>query len=310
MRFHFTSYAAIFLLLGLASCQEKMTENEIAGIGILPCRKPAAFIQKIGLDPNRCAFSTEGTANKGVLLLQAPAGPADTPLKTYQHPSWSQFGYMASVTTDEKGNAYCYPIPVVNTMDHTLKSIHSIYKIDGEKGEMKLFTSLPPIDSSEGVVPFGLLGIYYDCHGKKIYASSVGGSTRDKDAGKIYIIDPQSGKVLEEFKSGDAMGLCVGGVTGEKRLFYGKGRLPEVWSVELDKAGFVNGSPRKELSLDQLGPRGDDKARKIRLDKSGNLIILGIEFNYSLAAQSKKPETAYLFGYDRLEGKWILLQTH
>lgn len=310
MRFLPQQCLVFILMLHTISCQEKMTETEIAGIGILPCRKPASFIQKIGLDPNRCAYSTEGTAHKGVLLLQAPAGPADTPMKTYQHPSWSKYGYMASVTTDEKGNAFCYPIPVVNTMDNTLKTIHSIYRIDGETGEMKLFTTLPAIDSTEGVVPFGLLGIYYDCHGKKLYASSVGGSTRDKDAGKIYIIDPQSGKVLEEFKSGDAMGLCVGGVTGEKRLFYGKGRLPEIWSVELDKAGFVNGSPRKELSLDQIGPRGDDKARKIRLDKSGNLTILGIEFNYSLAAQSKKPETAYLFGYDRLEGKWILLQTH
>jgi hypothetical protein len=37
--------------------------------------------------------------------------------------------------------------------------------------------------------------------------------------------------------------------------------------------------------------------------------IYGVEFNYSLAAQSEKPETFYRFGYNQLEKKWVLLET-
>lgn len=302
----------LFFLLSMLSfvaCEEKMTEEEISNIGRQPCRKPAEFISQLGFDASRTAYSTEGTQYKGVLLLQAPATSADTAFKKYQHPTWSQHGYMASVTTDDFGNAYCFPIPVVNTMDHTLKTIHTVYKIDSKTGVMEAFTTLPLIDSSEGVVPFGMLGIYFDCHGKKLYVSSVGGSTRDKEMGMIYMIDPGTGKIQDQFKTGDAVGLCVGGITGEKRLYFGKGRLPEIWSIRLDKKGYFKGDLKFELSLDQLGPRGDDKARKIRFDQYGNMQIYGVEFNYSLAAQSEKPETFYRFGYNQLEKKWVLLET-
>jgi hypothetical protein len=152
---------------------------------------------------------------------------------------------------------------------------------------------------------FGLLGLFYDCHGKKIYASSVAGSTRDKENGIIYAVDPVDGKVTDQLTDRDALGLCVGGITGEKRLYFGSSRTPDIYSVELSKSGRFKGAVKKECSLDLLGPRGDDKARRIRFDKNGNMTIFGVEFNYNLTAPSEKQETIYHFRYDEEEKKWL-----
>lgn len=288
----------------ISSCEEKMPPEEIAEIGIKPCRVPAAFIKNLGFDAQRCAYSTEIGDFKGVLLIQSPLSAIDTPIKRYQHPSWAKFGYMSSISTDDQGNAYTFPIPFVNTLDHNLETIHTIYKIDGQSGEMKLFAQLPKPDSVEGIIPFGLLGIYFDCHGKKLYVSSVSGSTRDKENGNIYVLDPITGKILDQLKHTDAMGICVCGISGEKRLYFGKARTAEIYSIELNKEGMFKGEPKLAVSLSDRGPRGDDKARKIRFDKYGNMQIHGVEFNFSLAAQSKKPESIYQFIYNSMTGQW------
>lgn len=291
-----------------SSCKEKMTEDEILTIGIAPCRKPAAFIQTLGFDPNRSAYSTETDRYKGVILIQAPASETDTTRK-YQHPSWSKYGYMASITTDDLGNAYTFPVPFINTENQTIQTLNSIFKIDHSSGEMTLFTTLPKTDSVKDMVAYGLLGVYFDCHAKKIYVSSVNGSTRDKENGSLFVLDQTTGKVLDRLDGVDAMGLCVGGVTGEKKLYFGKARTPEVYTVELDKEGMFDGKPEFAISLDQLGPRGDDKARRIRFNTKSELVIHGIEFNFNLAGQSIKPETKYAFGYNREEKKWLLMST-
>lgn len=289
----------------LFSCEEEMTKQEIAQIGMTPCKSTAPFVQRTGLNPRYSGFSTSESAIKGLVLVQFPLNPQDTAGKrTWQDPSWQQYGWMGSITTDKVGNAYTAPLPKVNTLDNPLSKMNRIYKVDANTGKMDVFTVLPAADTSNGVVSFAVLGVYYDCHGDKIYASTVAGSTRDEERGVIYVIDPKDGKIVDEWEAGDAMGLFVGGATGEKRLYYGSARTSDVYSIELSKAGEFRGKSRKELSLDQLGPRGDDKARRIRLDARGNLLVFGVEFNYSLAAQSNKPETIYKFGYNQNEKKW------
>ena len=60
------------------------------------------------------------------------------------------------------------------------------------------------------------------------------------------------------------------------------------------------------MSLEGYGPRGDDKARKIKL--SGNkLLVSGTAFNYNLQAASEKPETLYTFIWLAKEKKWGLI---
>ncbi len=298
-----------FFILILASCSETMSESEIESIGRTKGKRPAAFIQMVGLDPNNAAFSSSVNNMKGIVLLQPVPQYKDSFLK-YQHPTWAQHGWMGTITTDDSGNVYTAPIPFVNSLDNTLSTINTIYKIDNQTGEMKLFYSLPKPDSVEGVMPFGIMGMYYDVHGKKLYAASIAGSTRDEEKGVIYVIDISRQSVVDKLAGIDAMGLFVGGMTGEKKLYFGTCRNAEIKSVLLDKSGAIISKPVQELSLDQLGPRGDDKARRIRYDNYGNLLVYGIEFNYSLAANSNRVETLYKFGYNKAEKKWVLMESH
>lgn len=303
--------STIVVALFFASCADKMTEEEIAQIGVVPCRKPASFIKQIGFNPALSAFSTTEHRMKGLVLIQLPKLAGDTlNKKIFQDSTWKQFGFMGSITTDESGNAYTAPIPMVNTLDVPTTEMNKIYKVDCNTAKMELYCTLPKPDSTVEIVPFGVLGVYYDCHGKKLYAASVSGSTRDDEKGVIYVIDINTKKIIDQLKGYDAAGVFVGGTTGEKRLYFGSTRKPNVYSVVLTKEGkFKNTEIKTELTLDQLGSRGNDKARRIRCDKYGNLIIYGVEFNYSLAAQTNRLETGYQFNYDETEKKWKFFKT-
>lgn len=300
-------YAIVICLYPfLFSCQEKMSEDEIARIGIESCRKPAAFISKIGFDPLKSAYSSSDKRLSGIVLIEAPKGGNESSMRKWQDSTWVRYGHMGSITTDENGNAYTAPIPFVNNLENTLKTIHRIYKINSETGHMSSFIDLPAIDSVAGVCAFGVLGLYYDCHGKKLYAASVGGSTQNEEKGILYAIDPTDGSIVDKLSGYDALGLFVGGVSGEKMLYFGHARSSDIYTVALSKDGKFIGTPKVALSLDGLGPRGMDKARRIRADKYGNLLIYGIDFSYNLAAQTERPETLYKFGYNKLEKKWVV----
>ncbi len=301
-------FVIISSILISVSCKEKMSEEEIFGIGTTPCRKPASFIQKIGFNPATAAFTTTDKRLKGVALIQPPQNINDTNgFKIYQDSSWKQFGFMGSLTTDESGNVYTANIPMVNNLDVPIMEMNKVYKIDAQTGKMNLYCTLPKADSTDGVVPYGILGVYYDCHGKKLYVASVSGSTRDVEKGVVYVVDITTAKIIDELKGYDAAGVFVGGSTGEKRLYFGSTRASKIYSVQLNKDGTIANKKKIniELSLDNLGPRGNDKARRIRCDKSGNLLVFGLDFNYNLAAQSEKPETQYQFNFDENEKKWV-----
>lgn len=304
------SFLFLVSIIIFNSCKEKMTEDEIASIGIAQCRIPAPFVRELGFDPSNAAFSTEiGDRNRGVILLEAKKFETDTNFKSYQHPSWIKYGYMGSLTTDNNGYAYTAPIPFVNTLDYTSQTINQIFRIDNVTGEMKPYIVLPKPDSVEGIVAYGVLGVYFDCHAEKLYAASVAGSTRDEEKGVIYVIDTKNAKIVDELKGFDACAVFVNGLTGTKKLFFGSARSSDIYSVELTKDGLFDGKPSVELSIEGVGPRGNDIARRIRADKYGNLNIYGVEFNFSLAAQSNKPETFYQYLYNRETKQWSLIST-
>jgi outer membrane protein assembly factor BamB len=180
-----------------------------------------------------------------------------------------------------------------------------IYKVDSRTAEMAPFVKIPAPPVANNKNPYGLLGLYFDCSAKILYASSIYGSDEHDERGVIYAIDPKTGKVMDSYKGIDAMGLCVGGITGQKKLYIGSSRTTNVYSIELLKNGKFTGSLNQEFSLDMLGPRGDDKARKIRFDINGTMLVSGIEFNYNLAAVTEKQETLYRFRYNNEEKKWV-----
>jgi hypothetical protein len=78
----------------------------------------------------------------------------------------------------------------------------------------------------------------------------------------------------------------------------------------LDKSGNFHSEAKTEINLDGIGPRGNDKARRLRYDQAGNLLVYGMEFDYSLAANSTRVETMYKFTYHAGEKKWVLSETH
>ena len=290
-------------------CKEKMDTDEIYQIGIVSCQGQPAFLNTTGLNPKRSAFSTSERRMKGLVLVQFPENSSDTAgRKTWQNPTWSAYGFMGSITTDENGNIYTVPVPVINVLNNPIEKQNIIYKVESTTSEMKPLVTLPVSIKPEQTNPFGLLGIYYDCHGKKLYASTVAGSSKENENGIIYVVDPVDGSITDKLTGKDAIALCVGGFTGQKRLYFGSSRTSDIYSVELTKGGKFTGPVKEEFSLDMLGPRGDDKARRIRFDKNGDMLVYGVEFNYNLTAPTEKQETLYRFRYDEDEKKWNFLQ--
>jgi hypothetical protein len=302
-------YIGIIGILLLMSCGEKMDESEVLSIGTTPCQRLPQYLPSTGLNPKRCAFSTSEKKIMGLVLVQFPETATDTAgRKTWQHPSWNKFGWMGPITTDAQGNAYTAPVPVINLLDNPVEKQNVVYKTDYQTGEMKPLCDLPNTNSNRLENVFGLLGLYYDCHAQKLYASSVAGSTRSSEKGVLYMIDPQSGEVLDKLGGHDAMGLCVAGVTGTKRLYFGSSRTSDIYSVTLNKSGKFSGSVQKECTLEMLGPRGDDKARRIRFEKNGDMMVYAIAFNYNLTAPTEKQETLFRFRYDEEGKKWDWMQ--
>jgi hypothetical protein len=62
------------------------------------------------------------------------------------------------------------------------------------------------------------------------------------------------------------------------------------------------------LSLEGLGPRGDDKAKKIVFTPKGEMNIEGYEFGFNLIAPTEKQVTNYLFRYNPNTENWIFVR--
>lgn len=295
----------VILLVGIntfISCNQDKPVEEVQKIGLTNCQVQPGYIAKQGFNPSLSALSSSEKKIKGLVLVQF-ANESGAVGKTWQHPSWSRFGWMGSISSDDKGNSFVAPAPVVSVLDNPTTDQNTIYRVDGQTAEMSVYYRLPIPDSTTGN-PYGLLGLYFDCHSKLLYASSVAGSSSSVEKGIIYAIDPEKAKVVDELRGFDAIGLCVGGITGEKKLYLGHARDGGIYAVSLTPSGKFTGEPKLQFSLDMLGPRGDDKARRLRFNQQSELQVWGIEFNYNLTAASEKQESTYRFRYDAVSAKW------
>jgi len=297
---------SFFLFLGIfLSAQQE----------IKPCNALPAFIQTLGFDPQWTALSSAEKQKKGVVLvvykkipgLSSPEanGPRET---VYQHPSWRQGGYLSAISFDKKGNAYLIPSPFISMLDNPIEKLNTIYSIDHNTGEMQAWLSLLPAKKTSLQNPYGLMGIAYDCISHHVFAATVAASNRKNEAGLIYMINVERKQKVDSLMGIDAIGLTLAiDELGNKRLYFGKARMGDIFSIAINQQNkFVKSSLRKELSLDGIGPRGDDKARKIRF-QNNVMIVNGIAFNFNLQASSEKPETQYKFQWNKQEKKWQLL---
>jgi outer membrane protein assembly factor BamB len=164
---------------------------------------------------------------------------------------------------------------------------------------------LPAADSINADNPYGIIGMVYLCETGTLYVSTVAGSRRYEENGHIYAVDVKTKKVIDEIAHTDAMGMGISYITGERKLYFGTGRSSAVYAVTLSGNGKFSGSPEQAFTLQDLGPRGDDKVRRIITDQYGNLTIHGIEFNFNLIAPREKQETLYKFNWNPDEKKWI-----
>jgi hypothetical protein len=271
------------------------------------CKGNPAFIQSSGFNPKFSFFSTSDEKTIGLLLLQGeqPGNPNTKITKSFQDPSWRKAGWLAPILLDEAGNIYTAPAPFINILDNPIANNNTIYRIDSKTGLMEEFLRLPFADSINTDNPFGIIGMIYLCETGTLYVSTVAGSRRYEENGHIYAVDVKAKKVIDKISNTDAMGMGISYITGKRKLYFGTGRSSDIYSVSLSAKGNFSGSVNNEFTLENIGPRGDDKVRRIRTDQYGNLIVHGFEFNFNLIAPREKQETIYNFSWQQDEKKWI-----
>ncbi len=268
---------------------------------VVGCRTNPRFLASMKEFSSRSFFSTSDRFLMGLVLVDG----GTTPPKQHQHPSWSSFGWLAGIHYDGRGNIFSVPAPRINVFDNKPDQQNRVLKVDTLSGEMKVLAVLPAAAAPSEQNPYGALGVAFDCESQLLYVSSISGSTRSKEIGRIFAVDPETGAVKFTRENIDAIGLHLFRRDGEKRLYYGRARDPEIWSVAVDKNGAFKGDARMEISMDGMGPRGDDRARRINFTPTNEMVVFGIEFSVNLVAPTEKQETQYRFKYDAKEKRWV-----
>jgi len=271
--------------------------------GVAYCRGLPHFAQTLGFS-GQMFLSTSERLLKGLVLYElSPTGTQ----RTFQDPSWDDAGYLGPITFDGDGNVYVAPVPRTSLVDNPPEKQNTIYRVDTDTGVMSEFLNLPAPEPPSSSNPFGVLGLTYDCDTHSLYATSVAGSTRSQELGRIYRIDPSTGQAVSRFDDVDALGIGVFNGAHGKRLYFGSARIAEVRSIALDEHGDFTGEPRAEFSIIALSGGRDEKARSMSFDAVGGMLLYGVEFNFNLVASSEPTQTAYRFRYNSTQDSWELL---
>ena len=292
----------VYILAGciLAGCGSK--EAEEVDYETNECKKWPAFAARLGYPAGTGAFTTSERDKMGLLLKKA--GDSGKPA-FYQHPSWKKAGWLAPIQLDKFGNVFTAPAPLVNVLNNAADSQNIVYKVDAQSGEMTSFVQLDKPALTANQNPYGIMALCYLCDKELLYAATVAGSTRTKEAGGIYCINAASGKIVDQLMGFDPFGIGISYVEGKRKLYFGKARTSEIYSVNLTASGKFSGKPELRLTLDGLGPRGDDKAKRIRFSPKGDMTVEGFEFNFNLIAPAEKQVTNYYFRYGTNTEKWV-----
>lgn len=289
-------------LFTLISCKQETIDYQTN-----ECKRMPAFVKALGFDLTRTAYSTSEKKIMGLVLKQIPPSGNlnNAGDKIYQHPSWKTAGWLGTIQLDPQGNCFVGPVPVINLIDNPPAKQNIIYKVDANSGEMKSYLELPVTDSIPNTNPYGILGFAYLCQSNTLYVSTVLGSDRQHEKGFIYALEAATGKIIDKISHTDALGMGISYISGKRKLYFGSARTSDVYEVTLNSNGKFEGKPTAAFSINNLGPRGDDKVRRIRFDKSGQMQIHAVEFNFNLTAPTEKQESIYSFIWDEEEKKWV-----
>jgi hypothetical protein len=244
-------------------------------------------------------FATDDRAVLG-LKMYDPA----TPDQTYSRPSWSSAGYLGPLIADGQGNLYVGPVPRINLIDNPPEQQNWIYRVDTNSGEMEPFVHLPAAAPPSVENPYGVLGLTIDCETNSLYATSVAGSDRATERGRITRIDLNNGQIAGQLEDVDAIGIAIFNTATGRRLYFGPARVSEVRSVALDDQGNFVGDEQVEFRLDAPGASGSDRARRISFTERGEMLINGRQFDFNLAASTIQPRLLYVYQYRPTNDGW------
>ncbi len=295
-------YIQGLLVILLFSCNEK--EEIFYGLAnIKDCKALSSFAVNKGFNPNSSAFSTSEKGKTGLCLIDVNNRNGHF----YQDPSWIDKGNLGPIAIDAKGNLYVAPVPFVNVMEAIRKNQNVIYKMDGTAGKLEsLIEFAGKADTINQQNAYGAVGLYYDCSTQLLYVSSLQGSTKYQERGTIYAINVASSpvKIIDKLENTDAMGIGAAMFNEKKYLFYGNTRSHAINRIELTEEGLFKGKSKFCFSLTGIGPRGDDVAKKIRIDQNNLMQITGMDFHYNLTAPTLMQESKYQFSYNLNKAIW------
>lgn len=268
------------------------------------CRATPRFAERLGYG-SRLAISTSERDSPGLVIFNAQAAPdADAAARgRYQAPSWDDAGTLGPFVLDRDGQIYTAAVPRTAVSDNPPGSLNVIYRIDSDTAEMQPFVRLPDTAGSPEN-PFAILGLAYDCATHALYASTVAGSTRTSEQGRIVRIDLTTRAVTDEVLGVDALGLGVFHGTTGRRLYIGLARSPELGSVALDERGHAVGAFRTEWSVDAPG-FADPRIRRISLDQT-TMTLAVVPFSFNLRAVSEPQQTFLRYTYDQQHDAWVV----
>ena len=270
--------------------------------GVTGCQHNPDFSDTLGFA--QVAIDTSGQRGKGLVLFDFAASNRRAAENSYQHATWDDAGDIGSYTLDKHGNLYIAPFPQVDLFENPLGQQNTVYRIDTTTGIMAPFVELPAAQPASTSNPFGVVAMTYDCEVHSLYATSLAGSTRKEELGRILHIDPEDGHVLSSLDSVDAYGITIFNGGLGKRLYFGHARSGEMRSIALDEAGRLLGEPRREFTLADAYTAHALIARRITI-REQVMKVDGLKFQYNLVPmvdQGPRPSFRYL--YDVENDEW------
>ena len=281
----FNYFCYVLLAVFSGACSEAVEYRSKEG------NRTPSVIRPVGCNPSRSAFSTSEKTTMGLVLVELGNQGAG---RKYQHPTWNMCGWAGPLLLDQFGNCFVGPVPVISIYYNPPAEQNRIYKVDAVTGLMQLFKELP--------------GFAYLCETNTLYVSTVQGSDRRSEKGIVYAIDAGSGEILDRMTGFDVLGMGISYAPGVRSLYLGSARTSDVVVVHLTKNGTFQGKPKAAFTLADLGPRGDDKVRRIRFNQYGAMQVYGVEFNFNLTAPTEKQESVYEFNWNDETKKWNFIK--
>jgi hypothetical protein len=264
------------------------------------CQRNPSFGERVGLGKQVVASTANGNY-KGLLMFSPQA-----PNQPYRHETWDDAGNLGQFVVDGAGNTYVTPAIEISVSPDALARQTTLFKVDTNTAVMApLITLSGTVTANEN--PFGLMGLAYDCDTNSLYATSVAGSTSESEIGRIFRVDANTAQVTGQLEDVDAMGIGVFNTAYGKRLYFGKARTPEVYSIALTDAGAFIGEPRFEFALSDVPNGHGDQARRIQINDKREMTIRAWPFDFNLRAASETPKRAYKFKYNETTDQWDFL---